>query len=240
MAGDRIKTVDQKEVAPERGALRERVIPRLKEIVGGKLGDALTEGLLLLQKDSQDRVASLKSSVSSEMNAMRVQAEGAEEKANSAESSARSAAFSASSAAEAARDSKDASAKVAGEFEKVYAEALRAEQAADGARSAAESAQKSAGEVAEALEGEVSGESGPVTLRGKELIGYVLKKFHSFQDALGATIKRSKGNTESVGALRQELDGLKQEFEAYKAEVEATLSFFVEKLQEKGIIEKGE
>lgn len=209
---------------PEVKTLETHVKPKLTELLGGRLGAVLYEGLCIVESGAKAGRSTLEArlneridNVSNEASAASGAATRAEAAAEKAATSAKTADEKADAASTSASEAEAKAAAMAEDVAKVTGDASEARSAATSAKAAAEKASSDVAEITEALTVRLKAANGgeqPETLTGKKTVEYVIGKLAKlstsvagFVDRLARSEKKQEELEAAIAQLRSETEG---------------------------------
>jgi chromosome segregation ATPase len=232
------------EVSKERGkkevkTLENHTKPRLSELLGGKVGTVLYEGLSIVESGAKAGRTALEKKLNERIDNVSNEASAASGAARSAESSAGKAATSAKAAQEKADAASTSAAEVeakatamADDVAKVTGDASAAKKTADEAKTAADRASADVSEIKGALTATLKSSNGSEekeTLTGKKTVEFVIGKLAKLSTSVAGFLDRLAKSEKKQEELEAGLNQL-------RSETEGTLELYMGVLQMNGLL----
>ncbi len=232
------------EAAREKGkkevkTLETHVKPRLSELLGGKVGTVLYEGLSIVEAGAKAGRTALEARLNERIDNVSIEASAASGAATKAESSATKAAASAKAAEEKANAASTSASEaeanalaMAEDVAKVTGAASSAESKAEAAKAAAEQASGDVAEIKDALTITLKATNGgeqKETLTGKKTVEFVLGKLAKLSTSVAGFVDRLAKSEKKQEELEASLTQL-------RAETEGTLELYMGVLQMNGLL----
>jgi hypothetical protein len=219
--------------------LDKNVKPRLSELLGGKVGNLLYEGLAIVEEGAKAGRQALESRLSERIDNVSNEASAASGAASRAESAAGKAAASAAAAEEkanaASTSAAEAEAKasaMADDVAKVTGDASAAKTAAGLAKTAAEKASSDVAEISDALTVTLKAANGgeqKETLTGKKTVEFVIGKLAKLSTSVAGFLDRIAKSEKKQEELEAAVNQLREE-------TEGTLGMYMQVLQMNGLL----
>jgi chromosome segregation ATPase len=229
------------EVSKDKGrkTLENHVKPRLSELLGGKVGNVLYEGLSIVEAGAKAGREALESRLNERIDNVSNEASAASGAATRAESAAGKAAASAAAAEEkanaASTSASEAEAKasaMAEDVAKVTGDAGAAKTTATAAKAAAEQASSDVAEIKDALTVTLKAPNGSEqkeTLTGKKTVEFMIGKLAKLSTSVAGFLDR-------LAKSERKQEELEAAITQLRSETEGTLELYMGVLQMNGLL----